>query len=58
MTAERAKRKLAAIFGADVAGYRRLMADDVEAIVRTINGYRNVMTGLITNHNSFDIIIF
>ena len=47
MTAERTKRKLAAIFSADVKGYSRLMADDEEATVRTINAYREVMTGLI-----------
>ena len=47
MTAERPKRKLAAILSADVKGYSRLMADDEEATVSTINGYRNVMTGLI-----------
>jgi adenylate cyclase len=48
---ERTKRKLAAIFSADVKGYSRLMADDEAATVRTINGYLTVMTGLITDHN-------
>jgi adenylate cyclase len=47
---ERAKRKLAAIFSADVKGYSRLMADDEEATVRTINSYREVITGLINGH--------
>jgi adenylate cyclase len=50
VTEERAKRKLAAIFSADVKGYSRLMADDEEATVRTINSYREVMTGLIKAH--------
>ena len=50
MTKERAKRKLAAIFSADVKGYSRLMADDEEATVRTITAYREVMTGLIREH--------
>jgi adenylate cyclase len=51
VTEERAKRKLAAIFSADVKGYSRLMADDEEATVRTINSYREVMTGLIKGHD-------
>jgi len=46
----RAKRKLAAIFCADVKGYSRLMADDEEATVRTITAYREVMTGLAKEH--------
>jgi adenylate cyclase len=50
VTEERAKRKLTAIFSADVKGYSRLMADDEEATVRTINVYRDVMTGLIKDH--------
>jgi hypothetical protein len=50
VTEERAKRKLAAIFSVDVKGYSRLMADDEEATVRTINSYREVMTGLIIGH--------
>ena len=47
MTENQAKRKLAAILSADVKGYSRLMADDEEATVRTINAYREVVTGLI-----------
>jgi len=47
---DRKKRKLTAIFSADVAGYSRLMADDDEATVHTINAYRELMTGLITDH--------
>ena len=50
MTEEKAKRKLTAILSADVKGYSRLMADDEEATVTTINAYRDVMTGLITDH--------
>jgi adenylate cyclase len=50
VTEEKAKRKLAAIFSADVQGYSRLMADDEEVTVRTINSYRDVMTGLIKDH--------
>jgi adenylate cyclase len=50
MTEERVKRKLSAILSADVKGYSRLMADDEEATVRTINAYREVMTNLIRDH--------
>ena len=47
MAEEKKKRKLTAIFSADVEGYSRLMADDEEATVNTINDYRKVMTDLI-----------
>jgi adenylate cyclase len=46
MTDQRAKRKLAAILSADVKGYSRLMEDDEEATVRTINAHREVITDL------------
>jgi class 3 adenylate cyclase len=48
---EKKKRKLAAIFSADVRGYSRLMADDEEATVNTINAYRKVMTDLIQRYD-------
>ncbi len=51
MNEKQAKRKLAAILSADVKGYSRLMEDDEEATVRTITGYREVMTGLIEGQN-------
>ena len=44
------KRKLTAIFSADVEGYSRLMGEDEEATVRTITTYREVMTTLIHQH--------
>jgi len=50
MSEEQAKRKLTAILSADVKGYSRLMADDEEVTVRTINTYREVVTGLIEGH--------
>jgi adenylate cyclase len=50
MEEKKAKRKLTAILSADVKGYSRLMADDEEATVRTINAYREAMTGLIKDH--------
>jgi len=51
MTEEPVKRKLTAILSADVKGYSRLMADDEEATVTTINTYREVMTSLIAEHH-------
>jgi len=47
MMEERSRRKLTGIFSADVKGYSRLMADDEEATVQTINAYRALMTDLI-----------
>jgi predicted ATPase/class 3 adenylate cyclase len=44
------KRKLAAIFSADVQGYSRLMGEDEEATIRTLTLYREVMTALIQQH--------
>ena len=51
MNEEHAKRKLTAILSADVKGYSRLMEDDEEATVRTINAYREVMVEHITRQN-------
>jgi len=51
MTTEDVKRKLAAIFSADVKDYSRLMRDDETATVRTLNAYREVMTKLIRQHH-------
>ena len=51
MPQEGFKRKLTAIFSADVAGYSRLMGEDEEATVRTITAYREVLTTLIKQHN-------
>ena len=39
MASEDFRRKLTAIFSADVAGYSRLMGEDEEATIRTINEY-------------------
>ncbi len=50
MTEERMKRKLSAIFSADVEGYSRLMGDDEVATVRTLEDYRDVMADLIEQH--------
>jgi hypothetical protein len=37
MNQDRTKRKLSAIFSADVVGYSRLMGEDEEATAHTIN---------------------
>lgn len=50
MTTEGFKRKLTAILSADVEGYSRLMGEDEEATVRTLEEYRQVMSGLIKKH--------
>jgi class 3 adenylate cyclase len=50
MVEEGFKRKLTAIFSADVAGYSRLMAEDETATVKTIASYREIMASLIKQH--------
>jgi TolB-like protein/class 3 adenylate cyclase len=50
MSTEGFKRKLAAIFSADVVGYSRLMGEDEMATVSTITVYREVMSTLIKQH--------
>jgi adenylate cyclase len=44
------KRKLTAVFSADVVGYSRLMGEDEAATVRTLEGYKGVMSELIRQH--------
>ena len=50
MTIKGFKRKLSAIFSADVKGYSRLMGEDDEATVRTLIAYREVMSVVIQKH--------
>jgi adenylate cyclase len=50
MTTKNFKRKLTAIFSADVAGYSRLMGEDEAATVEAITTYREIMGGLIRQH--------
>ena len=50
MNDEQTKRKLTAIFSADVYGYSRLMQDDEEATVQTITAYREVVKNVIKGH--------
>ena len=50
MTAEKFKRKLTAILSADVKGYSRLMGEDEEGTIRTLNAYMGIITGFIQQH--------
>ncbi|MHC4424331.1 MAG: adenylate/guanylate cyclase domain-containing protein, partial [Planctomycetota bacterium] len=50
MPEEKYKRKLTAILSADVKGYSRLMAENEDATVSTLNKYREVMIHLIGQH--------
>jgi adenylate cyclase len=45
------KRKLAALVSADVKGYSRLMQDNEEATVATLNEYRQLVSGVIEKHH-------
>src|SRR5512139_1615898 len=51
MTTQEVKRKLIAILSADVKGYSRLMGEDEKGTVRTLNAYKEVITGLIQHHH-------
>ncbi len=44
------KRKLAAILSADVKGYSRLMGEDEEWTVRTLNAHKGVIRNLVGQH--------
>jgi len=44
------KRKLAAVFSADAAGFSRLMGEDEAATVKTLEAYKQVMLSLIKQH--------
>jgi len=50
MTTKDFKRKLSAIFSADVAGYSRMMGEDEAATVEAITACREIMSGLIRQH--------
>src|SRR5210317_1517423 len=50
MTKERARRKLTAIFSADVVGYSRLMGEDEAGTVQLLKEYREVITQLVQKH--------
>lgn len=50
MTTESVKRKLTAILSADAVGYSRLMNDDEEATLKTLNAFRALMAKHIVQH--------
>ena len=50
MTTQEVKRKLSAILSADVKGYSRLMGEDEEWTLRTLNTYKEVMRSLIQQY--------
>jgi len=50
MAEEGFKRKLTAVFSADVVGYSRLMGADEAATVKTLETYKAVMASLIKQH--------
>ena len=50
MTTKELKRKLAAILSADVKGYSRLMGEDEEWTLHTLNVYKEVIGSLIHQH--------
>ena len=50
MATEDFKRKLTAIFSADVVGYSRLMGEDEAATVKILEAYKGVMFTLIKQH--------
>jgi adenylate cyclase len=50
MAQEDFRRKLTTIFSADVVGYSRLMEDNEEATIQTLNIFRDSMSNLIQQH--------
>src|SRR5512137_325405 len=50
MSTEKFKRKLTAILSADVKGYSRLMGEDEEGTLRTLQEYKEVMDSSIHHH--------
>jgi adenylate cyclase len=50
MNTQEFKRKLTAVFSADVAGYSRLMGEDEVTTVKTLEAYKQVMFSLIRQH--------
>src|SRR4030043_2375032 len=51
MTTQEVKRKLTAILSADVKGYSSLMGEDEVGTIRTLNIYKEVMTGLSQHYH-------
>jgi adenylate cyclase len=51
MTGQGFKRKLTAIFSADVEGYSRLMGANEEATITTLTTFREILAQIIQQHN-------
>jgi len=51
MTQESFKRKLAAILSADAEGYSRLMGENEEATIRSLNEYQEAISKNVEFHN-------
>ncbi len=49
-TPDKIKRKLTAILSADVKGYSRLMGEDEEWTLRTLNTYKGLIRNLVRQH--------
>ncbi len=45
------ERRLAAILSADVVGYSRLMAEDEQGTIQTLNAYREAIGTLVEQHH-------
>jgi len=50
MATDKVKRKLTAILSADVKGHSRLMGEDEELTLRTLNAYEEVMGSLVQQY--------
>ena len=50
MATDKVKRKLTAILSADVKGYSRLMGEDEELTLRTLNAFKEVMGSLVQQY--------
>ena len=50
MTSDKLKRKLTTILSADVKGYSRLMGEDEEWTLRTLNSYKGLIRNLVGEH--------
>jgi adenylate cyclase len=51
MMEERARRRLSAIFSADVKGYSRLMGEDEIGTIRTLEAYRKMIAEIIKKYS-------
>ncbi len=50
MDKDKIKRKLTTILSADVKGYSRLMGEDEEWTLRTLNTYKGLIRNLVGEH--------